>query len=378
LDEIRRLLGSDADLFAYHYGIDTDGNVPDAQDAQQELRGKNVLSERHPVADTATRFNTSEQDTRARLDAARRRLSDARRSRPRPPRDDKVLVAWNGLMLSALARAAQVFDEPVYRDAAAAAARFLQARLYDPKSGSLERRYRQGHADIDGLLEDYAFLIQGLLDLYEASFDARWLSWAVRLQATQDMWFWDTDEGGYFSTRADALYVLTRAKEEYDGAEPSANSVSAMNLLRLWQLTERPQWRERADTTFRALSVRLARSPSALPQLLAALDFARSRQTQIVIAGDRDAADTRALLRVVHERFVPNKIVVLAEGGAEQARLASLVPLIADKGRRNGRATIYVCENYLCRLPTTDPRVAGRLLDGLPEHVRSSTTSGVN
>ncbi|MGH9257201.1 MAG: thioredoxin domain-containing protein [Vicinamibacterales bacterium] len=363
-DEIRRLLGSDADLFAYHYGIETGGNVPGAQDSQGELRGKNVLSERHAVVDTAARFKTSEQDVRARLDAARRRLSDARASRPRPPRDDKVLVAWNGLMLSALARAAQVFDEPAYRDAAAAAARFVETRLYDPKSGSLERRYRQGDADIDALLEDYAFLVQGLLDLYEASFDARWLSWAVRLQATQDVSFWDDAEGGYFSTGARAPHVLARVKEEYDGAEPSANSVSAMNLLRLWQLTERPEWRARADATFRALSARLARSPSALPQLLVALDFARSRQKQIVIAGDPDAEDTRALSRVVHQRFIPNKILVLAEGGAAQARLTSLVPFIDGKAQREGRATIYICENYVCRLPTTDPRVAGRLLDG--------------
>ena len=363
-DEIRRLLGADADLFAYHYGIETSGNVPAALDSQRELRGKNVLSERHSVAETAARFRSSDRDVRARIDGARRRLFDARLSRPRPPRDDKVLVAWNGLTLSALARAAQVFDEPAYRNAATAAARFLEARLYDPTSGSLKRRYRQGDTDIDALLEDYAFLIQGLLDLYEASFDPRWLSWAVRLQATQDRWFWDEKEGGYFSTRADAPHVLVRAKEEYDGAEPSANSVSAMNLLRLWQLTGQPQLRERADATFRALSVRLARSPSALPQLLAALDFARSRQKQIVIAGDRNAADTQALLRVVYQRFIPNKILVLADDGPPQTHLASLVPFVEGKGKRDGRATIYICENYLCRLPTTEPQVAARLLDG--------------
>jgi uncharacterized protein len=363
-DEIRRLLGRESDLFAYHYGIERQGNVPDEQDSQRELRGKNVLSERHSMADTAARFSTSEQDVRARLDAARQRLSNARPSRPRPPRDDKVLVAWNGLMLSALARAAQVLDAPVYRDAAVSAAQFVEGRLYDPKSGSLRRRYRDGDADIDALLEDYAFLIQGLLDLYEASFDMRWLSWAVRLQATQDAQFGDEAEGGYFSTRADAPHVIARAKEEYDGAEPSANSVSAMNLLRLWQLTERPEWRQRADATFRALSVRVGRSPSALPQLLAALDFARSRQKQIVIAGDRNAADTRALLRVVHQRFIPNKVLVLADNATAQSGLASLVRMIDGKGMQEGRATIYVCENYVCRLPTTDPRVASRLLDG--------------
>ena len=362
--EIRSTLGRDADLFAYHYGVEPQGNVPAAPDVRVSLKGSNILSVRHSVAETAARFSTSEEVVRGSLETSRLRLLAARAARPRPARDDKVLVAWNGLMVSALARAAQVFDSAEYLDAARAAARFIESRLYNAKTGSLVRRYRQGDAGIDALLEDYAFLIQGLLDLYEASFDPRWLSWAARLQATQDQRFWDATDGAYFSTLADAPHVLARVKEEYDGAEPSGNSVAAMNLLRLWQITNRSAWLDKADATFAALSARLARSGAALPQLAAALDFARSTPRQIVIAGDPQAADTAVLVRLVHDRFMPNKILLLADGGAGQAQLAALAPFVAGMDRRNGRATIYVCEHYACRLPTSDPKTAARLLNG--------------
>jgi hypothetical protein len=345
--EIGRLLGRDTALFAHHYGVDA------------ALEGA-ALSERHSVAETAARFKASERETRARLAAARQALFRARGSRWRPPRDDKVLVAWNGLMLSALAKAADILDEPKYREAAVAAAGFIERRLYDPAAGTLVRRYRAGDAAVAALLEDYAYLIQGLLDVSETSFDPKWLAWALRLQEEQDRGFRDEQEGGYFSTRADAADVLARVKEEYDGAEPSANSVSAMNLLRLWQLTGRRQWRDHADATFRALSPRIARSGSALPQLLAALEFAGSHPTQIVVAGDANAPDTRSLLKVVHTRFIPNRILVLVEEGR---LVAAQVPFAAEMGRRDGRATIYICENYVCRLPTTDPAIAARLLD---------------
>jgi uncharacterized protein len=360
-EEIRRVLGGESDLFAYHYGIEPGGNV--AADAG-ELKGLNVLSVQHTIAATAVRFGRSAADVRASLEASRARLLGARSARPRPARDEKVLVAWNGLMLSALARAGQVFGEDTYLETARTEAQFIETRLYDASTGTLKRRYLRGDVDIDALLEDYAFLIQGLLDLYEASFEPRWLSWAVRLQAVQDELFWDVMDGGYFSTRAGAPHVLARAKVEYDGAEPSGNSVSAMNLLRLWQLTDAMSWRDKADATFRALSVRFARSGAALPQLAAALDYSSSKPRQIVIAGNPGAADTHALLRLVHGRFIPHKILLVADGGAGQAQLMSLVPFVKGMDRRGGRATIYVCENYTCRLPTNDLAVAARLLDG--------------
>ena len=367
LDEIRRVLGREADLFVYHYGIQRDGAESggrvSAGGAPGEVQAGSVLSVRHSTAETAARFRLSDRDVRGSLDASRQTLLAVRAARPRPARDDKVLVAWNGLMLSALARAAQAFGDAQYLEAARTAAEFIETRMYDAKAGSLKRRYRQGDVDIDALLEDYAFLIQGLLDLYETSFEPRWLVRAARLQATQDTLFWDAKDGGYFSTRTDAPDVLTRAKEEHDGAEPSGNSVAAMNLLRLWQVTGRPEWREKANAVFAALSVRFARSGAALPQLAAALDFATSTPREIVIAGDPDAADTHTLLRLVHDRFIPNKILLVADGGARQAQLAPLVPFLGDMTRRNGRATIYVCENYACRLPTSDPATAARILD---------------
>jgi uncharacterized protein YyaL (SSP411 family) len=363
LDEVRRATGRHAPLVAYHYGIEPGGNVPPAQDELGELKGRNVLSERHSVAETAAHFGRSEADVRAALDAARRMLAASRELRPRPPRDDKVLVAWNGLMMSALSRAAQAFADTEYLDAARTQAHFIERRMYDTASGTLARRYLHGHVEVDAVLEDYALLVQGLLDLFEASFDPRWLSWAVQLQQTQDRLFWDQEGGAYFSTRAGAEGVLVRAKEEYDGTEPSANSVAAMNLLRLWRLTTQRVWRDRADATFRALSPRLVRSGASLPLMLAALTYDRSRSKEIVIVGDPASPDTHALVRLVHDRFLPHKVVVATDGGAGQRALQPLVPFVDGMRAREGRATIYVCENYACRLPTADPEAAARLLD---------------
>lgn len=257
-----------------------------------------------------------------------------------------------------------MFGEARYLDAANRAATFIETRMYDPKANLLTRRYRHGEADIDALLEDYAFLIQGLLDLYEESFDVRWLSWVLRLQAQQDQRFWDAVGGGYFSTAATAPDILARFKDEYDGPEPSANSVSAMNLLRLWQVTGRQVWRDRADALFLSMTVRLTRSGTALPQLAVALDFSLSKPRQIVIAGRPGAPDTRAMLRLVHDRFIPNKILLLADGGAGQKQLAQWLPSLGSMRQLNGQATMFVCENYVCRLPTARVQTAAALLDG--------------
>ena len=231
--QIEKALGREqAAIFNFYYGAEPSGNVPPELDIQGEFKGMNILIVRHSLAETARQFDKSAPEVRELLAAARQKLLAARAGRPRPARDDKVLTAWNGLMISGFARAAQVLDEPRYLEAARAAASFLQGRLYDPKAGILKRRYRAGHVAINGFLDDYAFLIQGLLDLYEASFDVRWLSWAVQLQQMQDQLFWDSKHGGYFATSGDDPSILVRMRDDYDGAEPSPNSVAAMNLLR--------------------------------------------------------------------------------------------------------------------------------------------------
>src|SRR5712692_6467303 len=363
--QVEGLLGPEtAAIFDFHYGVEPDGNVPVQQDFQGEFKRKNILIVRHPLAETAQRFGKSEAEVRTLLASARQKLFSARSRRPRPPLDDKVLTAWNGLMISALARAAQVRDEPRYLAAATAAAGFIEANLYDAKAGRLKRRYRAGEAAIEGFLDDYAFFIQGLLDLYEASFDVRWLEWAVRLQELQDQMFWDAKAGGYFSTRGTDPSLLIQPREDYDGAEPSPNSVAVMNLLRLAQMTDRRAWTEKAEKTFGASTRRLQTRPEALPQMACALDFSLSKPKQVIIAGQNNAADTRVLLRLVHERFLPNKILLLADGAAGQKQLAHWLPFIESVARKQGRATAYICENYVCKLPTTDPQVVARLLKG--------------
>jgi len=357
-----RLTPAVADVFAYHYDVRPEGNVPAEHDIEGQLAGRNVLRLAHTVAETAAHFRLPAREVRARLATARGQLRAVRASRPRPALDDKVLVSWNGMMISALARASQVFGDARYRVAARKAARFIETRLYDQKTGQLTRRYRAGQADIDGVLEDYAFLIQGVLDLYEATFEPRWIAWAIRLQGQQDRLFLDASGGGYFSTAADAPDLVARFKDDYDGPEPSANSVSSMNLLRLWQLTDRKAWRARADGLFAALAGRPALT--GLPQLAVALDFSLSKPRQIVIAGKPGAPDTLALLRLVHARFLPGKILLLVDGGPWQTQLAGWLPTLEGMRPLAGRAAIYVCENYVCRLPTADLAVAAQLLDG--------------
>ncbi|MCH7825989.1 MAG: thioredoxin domain-containing protein [Acidobacteria bacterium] len=378
--EIERLLGATpvfpaggdeleaqaAAVFSYRYGVEAGGNVPAAQDVQGELAGKNILYEAHSPSETARRFNSSENEVDSVLAAARSRLLAARGERPRPPLDDKMLTAWNGLMISALARAGQVLDEPSYTRAAGRAATFLQSRLYTAANGRLQRRYRLGDVAIDGFLSDYTFLIQGLLDLYEASFDTRWLEWAATLQEKQDEIFWSDEQHSYFTTGDGDSSLLYRRREDYDGAEPSPNSVAALNLLRLWQLFDRDEWRARADESIGSYADSFAQGPSGLPQLAVALDFAVSKPKQIVIAGNPAGADTRVLLRLVHERFIPNKILLLADGAENQAQLARWLPFVQTIHPIDGRATAYICENYVCNLPTSDPEIVARLLDGEP------------
>jgi uncharacterized protein len=362
---IQEALGPEvAPVFAFRYGVEPEGNVPSEQDIQGELKGRNVLYVKHSVGETASQFAKTQKDVEAVLAASSQKLLAVRTRRPQPAKDDKVIAAWNGLMISSLARAAQVLDDPRYERAAATTAAFLRTTLYDSKSGTLKRRYRAGNAAVDGFLDDYAFLIQGLLDLYETSFDVQWLSWAVRLQDKQDEAFWDREHGTYFATTTRDSSVLFRMRDEFDGAEPSANSVAAMNLLRLSQLTDNAERKSKAEAAFGAFANRLQQSPDVLPQLMAALDFGLSKPKQIIIAGKRNAPDTRALLRLVHERYIPNKFLVLADGGDSQRQIAKWLPFVDAMRPRDNKATAYICEDYVCRLPSADLKVVADLLDG--------------
>ena len=362
-EQIEEVLGRDAStIFNYYYGVEPGGNVDPQHDAQGELAGKNILGAVHSISDTAERFGMSPEEIRTLLADARGKLLAARNERPRPPLDDKIITAWNGLMISGFARAAQVLGDAVYVQAAEDAADFIKSRLYDPQHGTLKRRYRRGETGISGFLDDYAFLIQGLIDLYEASFRFSDLEWAVRLQETQDRLFLDGKSGGYFHTTADDPSVLIRMRDAYDGAEPSPNSIAAMNLLRLAEMANRPAWREQAHKLFLAFSRQFESSPETIPQMLAAVDFALSKPRQIVIAGDRGAPDTRALLDVVNQRYIPNRVLLLVDA-VNAEKLAEWLPFVKGMQRIGGKATAYVCENYSCKFPTTDPEQVVRLLE---------------
>src|SRR5256886_1333411 len=236
--EIEEGLGDAAEVFEFHYGVQPHGNAPEGSDPHDEFRGKNILIERHTIAETAQRFKKNEQEIAGLLTKSREKLFSIRAKRPRPQLDDKIIAAWNGLMISAYARTAQVLDDARYLEIATRAATFLRANLYDPSRKILFRNYRGSRSDIEGFADDYAFVIQGLLDLYEASFNVEWLKFAMELQQTQDRLFFDEKNGGESNPRGRDGNVLFRVKEDNDGAEPAARPVAALNLLRLSQLRD--------------------------------------------------------------------------------------------------------------------------------------------
>jgi uncharacterized protein YyaL (SSP411 family) len=362
--EMENVLGKqDAQIFEYAYGVESGGNIPAHQDVRGELSGKNVLYEAHSTEEIAKRFGLTVEQAAEKLTAGRRALLEARAHRPHPPVDDKIITAWNGMMISALARASQALDDPRYLERAEATAKSLERRLYDSKTGKLWRSYRAGGRSVDGFLDDYTDLIAGLLDLYQAGFDVHWLAWAVALQEKQDQLFNDANQGGYFDAGVSDPSLLSRTREAYDGAEPAPNSTAAMNLLRLSQFTDRADWRDKAQRTISAFASQLQANPEAVPALASAFDFRLAQSKQILIAGDPMFPDTRELLAQVNTRFLPNKILLLADGGAGQQQLARWLPFIAGAHRIKDHATAYICENYVCKLPTTDPRMVAQLLD---------------
>jgi uncharacterized protein YyaL (SSP411 family) len=330
--EIEDVLGAEAaGDFCRHYGVEESGNAPAGSDPHGEFTGKNILIQRVPGGAEA-------------LAESRAKLISRRAQRPRPHLDDKVITAWNGLMISAFARAGVALREPRYLAAARRAAEFLKANL--TTNGALPRSWRGEPGTIRGFAEDHAFLIQGLLDLYAADFDDAWLEWALDLQARQDALFWDEAAGNYFSSAAGDALVSLRMKEDYDGAEPSANSVSARNLLRLARLLNDGAMEARARGIIAAAASTLQRVPTAVPQMLVALDLALSPPAQAVIAGERtDPAVQEANARL-HGEFAPQRVVMLAGG-----LLAERNPELAAMKLVNGRPALYRCQNFTCQAP---------------------------
>ena len=355
--ELDALLGEDAPLVKRRYGIARTGNAP--VDPQQEFVGKNLLYVARSLDDLAAEAGTTEGAAAVLLGRARLAMFQARLARPRPYLDDKILAAWNGLMIAAFARGARVIrarggegrtaGEP-YLIAARRAATFIRDRMWNPATGTLLRRFRDGHAEIEGYAEDYSYLIFGLLELFQADPDAAWLDWAVALQRQQDERFWDDAGGGWFSTTGRDPRVLLRMKEVYDGAEPTASSVSVLNLLVLAHLIEDARWTERIDRTLRLFAPKLEQAGRAVPMMAAALSAYVAGPQQIVIVGP-PGDSTAAFERAAARRYLPFATTLVLTPD-RQAALSSTIPLV-DAMRPATGAAAYVCRNFSCRPPAT-------------------------
>ncbi len=352
--ELEGVLGmQNARIVGAYYGVTKAGNFD----------GRNVLHTARSAGEVAKDLGTSEAAVRAALDAARAPLLAARAKRPPPSRDEKVLAAWNGLMISAHARAAFAFGDSTYATRAERAADFVLRAL--SKDGRLLRSYKDGVAKVDGYLDDYAFVIAALLDLYEATGRQRWLEEAVRLDGVVQARYEDEAAGGFFLTSDDHERLLAREKPSYDGAEPSGASVETLNLLRLYELTTREPYRLRAEHALADAAKVLATSPASRSELLLAVDFAVDVPKQIVIVTPPapSGSDGGAFLAKLREIYLPNRVLVVVSAGEALAELEAVVPLVGSKTAQHGRATAYVCEKRACELPTTDPDVFARQLE---------------
>ncbi len=367
LDEVTDAVGEAlAPLVVDRFGLRAGGN---AHDPQGEFRGRNVLHVTRDIEDLAASHGRPVDEIIRDLRAARQRLFAQRGERPRPRLDDKVLTAWNGLMIAAFARAARQLrtrsvQAPTWLRAAERAAQFLRDNLWDANSGTLLRRWRAGQAAIDGYAEDYACLAWGLLELFEATGDAAWLEWARDLQAQLDERFWDDEGGGWFSTTGEDPSVLLRMKEEYDGAEPAASSVAVANLLRLVHLAPDPAAIARIERTLARGGPAIGDAGRAVPFMLANLAAYHAGARQVVIVGAPDDPATLALHDVVARRYLPFTVTVPVTPGVAQARLAHMLPFLEDMTMRDQRPTAFVCEGFACQAPTTDPDILAGQLGG--------------
>ena len=351
-DIVQTVGAADANIFNFSYGVEFDGNA--LSDPQQEFTGRNILYRLHTTAEAAAHFSLDRQHIEAALDRARQKLSAKRQLRTRPHLDDKVLTAWNGLMIGALARGGAILQEADFTKAAVEAASFIREKLYDPKTKKLQRRYRQGRSGLAGQLDDYAFLTAGIVELYQAVQEPEWLQWAMDLMATQLALFRDEKEGGFYDSLQDPS-VVVRMKGDYDGAEPAANSIAAQNLVRLGRLTDNCSWLEATEKTINSFSSQINTYPQALVCMLDVRRELAEKPRQVVIAGRRGAADTRAMMDAVFAVYDPGRMLLLADGAENQQFLGKMLPFIRTAAMQNNRATGYVCQDFTCRLPVTTP-----------------------
>jgi uncharacterized protein YyaL (SSP411 family) len=373
-DEIVQALGPDAPVWERRFGVQAGGNAP--FDPQGEFANQNLFYTARTIADIAADTGLNPAAVGEALARSRQRLFGVRAARPRPLRDDKVLTAWNGLMIAAFARAARALSVPGalgeglpatggrHLAVAQRAAAFVRTSLWDAVTGSLRRRYAAGAAGIDGFAEDYACLAWGLIELFQADGDPAWLTWARTLHDTLDRRFAAPGNEGWFATSGDDPSVRLRQLEDYDGAEPAASSVAVMNLQALARLTGDASYQVRAEAVLRAWGGRLRTRPRVAPFMLATLAVSQLPAAEVAIVEAADPAAAAPLRDAVARRFLPSAVTIPVTPGHAEALVADL-PWVAPLVAQYGAPAAYLCRDFVCERPTSDPAALSAMLDAL-------------
>jgi uncharacterized protein YyaL (SSP411 family) len=347
--ELASVLGGDAELAASYFGVEPHGNFLD--EATRQRPGTNILFVARPHEEAARALGLDAGELRDRVESIRRRLLAARERRVRPHLDDKILTDWNGLMIAALARSGRVLGRADHVERARRAADFIEGKLAD-RDGRLRHRHRDGEAAIAGMLDDYAFLVWGLTELYDATFDERILERSLAHARRMIELFQDAENGGFFMTARDAEPLVVRPREVYDGATPSGNSVAAWNLARLARMTGDMSLDEAARGVVRGFSNQVSSAAMVHTHLLCAVDFLLGPTVEVVIAGRRDAEDVRGMRRALDGLYLTHAVTVFRPDD-DPSVVAALAPYTRDQVSQSGRATAYVCRDFACQRPTT-------------------------
>ena len=382
MDELKTLLDATDDsesvinghkrseLISAYFNAKTGGNVNPRGDPHGELKNQNVLTligtDKNKIMQT---FGLDNTELEHHIKKCIEILHNARKGRPRPHLDDKILTAWNGLMISGVCAAGNALGNKEYIDLGVKAATFLHENMWNKETKRLYRSAYTGkdgdvqqlNKPIDGFVDDYAYLIRGLLDLYESTFEVRWIEWAIELQHTQNESFWDSESKGYFTAPEGDPSIVLRLKEDQDGAEPANNSVTSLNLIRLSVFLDKPEFRDRAKETIAAFKETLSRFPVALPEMSSSLMILHNTPIEIIITGDPSkSAETKAMLDVVHSNLIPHKVLILADGNTQNILYKSLEVLKNIKVDDPGKA--FVCKDYACSPPVSNPEELLKLI----------------
>jgi uncharacterized protein YyaL (SSP411 family) len=351
-DEFRELLGdAQGNLFGELFNLEEGGNFYD--ESSRKKTGRSIAFLKEPFKELAVEYDLDYLELRELWENARQQLFDHRKKRIHPLKDDKILTDWNGLMIAALAKAASALDEPAYATAAQKAVDFIWERLRD-QDGRLIKRYRNGVSGLPAHLDDYAFLVWGLIELYGTNFNPVNLKQALELTDLMLELFWDENRGGLFLTAADQSDLIVRSKEIYDGALPSGNSVAASNLVRLGRMTSNLDYENKAGQIADAFARQVSLAPQGYTQLLSAVMFSLGPAYEVVVSGDTDSEDTKKVLTALQRDFSPNKVLLFRPEGDRADEIVQICPFLENQTPIDGKATVYVCQDYACQEPTTD------------------------